>query len=640
MGAELPPGFTLDAAPKSQGPPLPPGFSLDAPFSGPMQEQAAPQPANFSDYVRAGLRIGKQALQSSSAALPVAFAELGANQLTGAISSTAAELAAAAAERMGGNGDQIAQMGSQFTYQPRTPLAQGMQSLGAPASGLVSRGIDWLAQGAGQPGGTKFGEHLIKGGLGVLGLKGLGESVAGEIAGTRAQNAQFAQQNQPVSQVGAASATSQSVAAQANPELQQAVNQLNQKGAQINPEVLNRKIEADSLPVKVKLTAGQATGDPVTLSNERNLRANQPEFAQHFNLQEKQIVENLQAVRDQTGPEVFSTSPVEHGDTLIKAYQDKAAIANKDITAKYQALRDANGGQFPVDARAVLRNATAKLNQELLFDHAPPEIMRTLNRLAENDNMTFQNFESLRTNLARIQRSAADGNVKAAAGVIRGTLEDLPMNMVSGASKQLADVARQASKAQFDALDADPAYKAAVTESVPPDRFVQRFVINGPRDAVATMRQNLVGNDAALQTLGVSTVDYLRQSAGLDSLGNGRLSQARFNKNLQGLAPKLNDLVGPQTADTLQRIGNVARYIQEQPAGSFVNNSNTFTAQAGQAAAKAGEGMVNYAFHGLPIGTFGRRWLMRGAEAKAAANALAPEAGLDYVPNSLPRVKP
>ena len=39
----------------------------------------------------------------------------------------------------------------------------------------------------------------------------------------------------------------------------------------------------------------------------------------------------------------------------------------------------------------------------------------------------FENFESMRTNLARIARSNADGNVKAAAGVIRSALEDIPL---------------------------------------------------------------------------------------------------------------------------------------------------------------------------------------------------------------------
>ena len=54
-------------------------------------------------------------------------------------------------------------------------------------------------------------------------------------------------------------------------------------------------------------------------------------------------------------------------------------------------------------------------------------------------------------------------------------------------------------KARFDALRADPAYKAAENDSVAPDQFVRKF-ITGPsatRDAVTRMRENLKDNDTA-----------------------------------------------------------------------------------------------------------------------------------------------
>jgi hypothetical protein len=57
---------------------------------------------------------------------------------------------------------------------------------------------------------------------------------------------------------------------------------------------------------------------------------------------------------------------------------------------------------------------------------------------------------------------------------------------------------------------------------------------------------------------------------------------------------------------------------------------------AGRAAAmKTAEGATNYAFHGLPVGTFARGILERRMAARLARESWAPEAGLDYTPPNL-----
>lgn len=418
-----------------------------------------------------------------------------------------------------------------------------------------------------------------------------------------------------------------------SPELQRAVVDAAQRtGGAVNPEVLGRHIEADSLPVKIQLTPGQASQDPSMISTEMNNRGRIAGLPDLLNEQNRRLIQNVQAIRDQVGPDVFSANPVEHGDTLIQAYKDKAAVADADINQKYQALRDANGGSFPVSAPTLLKNATSALNQELLLDHAPKSVMSTLGRLADDDNMTYQNFESLRTNLARISRSSTDGNERAAAGVIRSAMEELPLKPGAAELKPLADAARTAARNQFQALDADPAYKAAVNESVPPDRFVQKYVIGAPRDQLALMRDNLKDNETATQTMGVAALDHLRQSAGIDQSGNGTFSQAGFNKHLQALSPKLGSLLDPNTIEQLETLGNVARYTQAQPKGSFVNNSNTLVGALAGHAANAAEGMANVAAKGFPIGTITRKVLQNRSDAKIARDIMKPYGGLADLP--------
>lgn len=417
---------------------------------------------------------------------------------------------------------------------------------------------------------------------------------------------------------------------QASPGLQKAIIDTTRKtGGAVNPEVLNRRLEADSLPVKMNLTEGQATQDPSIISNEQNMRGKHPELAQAFNQQNGALVDNLHAIRESAGPDVFSTNPVEHGDMLIQAYKEKGAAADAQVSANYKALKDAAGGNFPVDANALLNNATKALHGELLYDHAPKAVMSTLGRLADQGNMSFENFESLRTNLARIQRSSLDGNERAAAGVIRNQMEALPLAPGAANLKPLADTARASAKAQFQALDADPAYKAAVNDEVSPDKFVSKFITgsSATRDSVAKMKVNLADNERASQTMGVAALDHLRDQAKIDSMGNGNFASATFNKHLEAMRPKLQSLVPPEQAQQLDTLGNVARYTTAQPKGSFVNNSNTLTGALASHGANVLENVV-------PYGNVIRKGVGMLSDRAAVKRALDPASGLERLKES------
>jgi hypothetical protein len=88
----------------------------------------------------------------------------------------------------------------------------------------------------------------------------------------------------------------------ATPELQQALKELPVN--QINVPTFQRHIEADSLPVPVRLTKGQATGDVVQLSQEQNRRGKDTELAYRFNEQNKALIENVQEIRNRAAPDV------------------------------------------------------------------------------------------------------------------------------------------------------------------------------------------------------------------------------------------------------------------------------------------------------------------------------------------------
>jgi hypothetical protein len=198
--------------------------------------------------------------------------------------------------------------------------------------------------------------------------------------------------------------------------------------------------------------------------------------------------------------------------------------------------------------------------------------------------------------------------------------------------KPLADNARSLAKARFDMLKKDPAYKAAVDDLVPADKFIDKFVINGVNKNINTMVQHLGKDTPAHQHMAAGTVNWLKDKAGIvDEQGN--FSQAGYNKALKKLddVKNLNEIFNPEAASQLKTLGNVARYTQAQPRGAFVNNSNTLVAAYGsikKGVGKTVETGLNVSVPGFQLGTSLMEMRARRAAQKEAQKSLETGAGL------------
>jgi hypothetical protein len=388
----------------------------------------------------------------------------------------------------------------------------------------------------------------------------------------------------------------------ATPELQAAL-----QGKKLDTSFI-RHIEADSLPIPVRLTEGQATGDIIKMSNEQNRRGKDPELARRFNEQNGQLIENINEIRKNAAPDVFGTKTIENSQGIIDAYKTIDANLNQGINTKYQALRDAAGGKFPVDAPKLLQNIESKLQKELLSNEAPKGQFSELQRLAKNNNMTFEDYLSLRRNLGEIARTSTDGPTRKAAGYMIEELEKLPLQESAKKLKPLADEARKAARDRFQMLEKDPAFRAAVDDSVPADKFIDKFVINGVNKNINTMVQTLGKDSPAHQHMAAGTINWLRDKAGvIDEKSN--FSQKQYNAALKKLddVNNLHEIFNPEAASQLKTLGNVANYTQFQPRGAFVNNSNTLVGAMAQSAknafGKTVEGSLNLAVPGVQLGT-------------------------------------
>jgi hypothetical protein len=434
-----------------------------------------------------------------------------------------------------------------------------------------------------------------------------------------------------------------------SPQLRKTVAEASKHG-DLNPESFQRHAEADSLPVPVQLTRGQATQDHRLISHEMNARAKDPALADRFNEQNRQLIDNLDLIRQETSPTTVGNDHIQNGQTLIDAYKAVDEAATADISAKYKALEDANGGTFPVNGKAFVESADAALAKKMKGRYVPAEIAGDLADLREGNAMTFETFENLRTNLAAAGRkaeSSGDGNAAAAIGLVREALESLPIEGEAAKLKPLADEARAAAKARHDRLRADPAYKAAAEDSVKAgeasplaDDFVSKYIVRGKSANIKKMREHLAGDDVAGEAIAAGALNYVKSKSGVNAYTNdGNFSQAGYNKALSELMPKMGDLVPPETAEKLQTLGNVARYTQAQPRGSFVNNSNTFVSQIGNHAANVLEGVVNVKSGGIPIGSMVRKKFSGREEKKFTNESLKPGAGVSMKDVMNPKAK-
>lgn len=438
----------------------------------------------------------------------------------------------------------------------------------------------------------------------------------------------------------AAAASRINAARNISPELEADLRAQTQRGP-LNPEAVDRQIDADALPVRMRLMEGQASKDPEVWSREFNAKGKDPEIAARFNEQNQQLIDNLDEFRRQAAPQAVAHDPVQSGQNLVDAYKAMDEVAETEINAAYKAARDANGGDLPMDGHGFVAAADAALKQQMKARYLPAEIAADLNEFRSGERaMTFADFENMRTNLAAAGRKAeraGDGNAAAAINLTRDALEAMEPIGRAAEVKPLFDKARSLAKARFGRIKADPAYKAAINDDVAAgeasplaDKFVQKYIVGAPRAHLERMMGNLAGDELAMETVRAAPFNYLKQKAGIDPYRNeGDFSQHGYNRALAEVMPKLDLMVGEELAEQAQRLGRVAYDVKGAPAGSFPNRSNTFVAAAAEKAKGIAEQSANTLIGAniVPVGSWAREKLSARTVARESRERMRPAAG-------------
>ena len=562
--------------------------------------------------------------------------EAGATALTGAIAAPLGAATGIVANLRSGQfgtpagiraGEQQAQnLQQQMTYQPRTVKGQEyVQDLqrAFEASKLPPVGVPELAgigpavaeQALGAPGQLKAGFQKLKSELPVVRVEKTNAMQSG----------------------GAAAATNKAMLdeaiGRASPELAAELKAM--KPEQVNKAALENQIVADTLPIPVRLTKGQALQDPSLISFERNERGMKEKLAQHFNDQNKALQENANLIKQKTSEGTFETDYVANAERAIESFKDINKARQSEIKSAYDALDQLGAGKIEVDSKAFGQNAMKALTENEDIDFLPSTIKAKIEAYDGGKPMNFAQYENLRTQIARETRKAQradDGNAVHALTLARSELEKLPLLNETAEAKVIADKARSLAKSEFDLLDKrkdtyNSVYADIVNGSADTKDFIPKVVLRSKNADFAKAVDMLKDNPDAIKQLRAGTLDYIiREST--DASGNFKTGKFTQMVNNLDVNKKLTALFG-EDSQIIKDLAKTGQLIEARPRGAFVNESNTSVANmASQYAKGAAEQGINVAAKGLPIGTMGRQFLEKRAAAKQVKETLKPGAGV------------
>ena len=266
-------------------------------------------------------------------------------------------------------------------------------------------------------------------------------------------------------------------------------------------------------------------------------------------------------------------------------------------------MEDANGGQFPIDISKLKANIDNELKSKLKYNAYEDKlgtIKKDIDSLIEKGNMTFSDFENLRTNLADELRSNGNGTARQAAYIVRDQLEKLPIFGEETGSPQaiqlkaLADKARSLNKERMDVIKSNPAYKSAVKESstledaasqgesLNAEKFHDKFVTKGTPESIRRMKAELADDPQAVQSMVAGELRQAMRKAGL-ATDTPDLNPKQLANYIYDNKGRLQEALGPEGMKDLMELTALSSKVGMPKTGTF-NYSNSFSSMLGEMA--------------------------------------------------------
>lgn len=376
-----------------------------------------------------------------------------------------------------------------------------------------------------------------------------------------------------------------------------------QTGRPMSADAMRRL--ADFRQIGATPTTGEITQDPRLITTQRNLAKVQasmpslgdaPDLAMMQHENAKKVISALQGV------ESSPADAFQAGQMVQGAVKGKDSATSQAVNALYAQARDSAGRAIPLDRRAFINEAMNNLVRENKTAFLPDGVRSLLNQISTGKaSVNGQEFDvpfdvntidSLKTTLANAATSG-DGNVRAAVKAVRMALDNVAPHLdapqVGGqqvVTRQLAgamrapaeslaafDKARAASRAQFNWRESAP-FVADALEGMDPQTFVKRHITGAGYQDLQTLKKEIGGNPELLGAVRRQLVGYIMQAGGADA-DVTKFSSAGMQRALDAIGPKLPVFFSPAEIQTIRSAVNVGKYMQSQPIGSAVNNSNS-----------------------------------------------------------------
>jgi hypothetical protein len=374
-------------------------------------------------------------------------------------------------------------------------------------------------------------------------------------------------------------------------------------GEPLSQDALRRL--SDFRNIGAKPMVGSVTQDPSLLTAERNLAKQQANTTSTLgvNLPE---VQNQNAQRVLTTLESSADSPLDAygtGQGIIKSVEATDAAMTAEKRALYANAETQAGRTIPLDREGFVNQAFDNLAKSNRGGWLPGEVRSLLNDIsAGKAPFTVDTIDMLKTLLAQESRATANGNVRHALSDVRSALENidvapqhrptgstLPITQETASRLRAADAvtprmstealaaldrARASAKSQFDWQKSAPFIEDALGGAAP-DKFVQKHVINAPVEDLAKVQQ-FVQNDPTLkEAVRKQLIEYVMARGKADS-DIVKFSSAGMFDAFNAIGKrKWAMFFTPKEVGQIRSAINVGRYMQSQPIGSAVNNSNT-----------------------------------------------------------------
>lgn len=504
-------------------------------------------------------------------------------------------------------------------------MAKGAEVISKGVTGLGKNVLAQMAArpavqiaGAGTSGAAGGSVREAGGGPGAQFLAALGGGVAGGVAadkligaGNAASNALRSAMTPKTEQVRAADQQIQLTLERSGidwaqiPErvkqgLRQEVAQAMNTGQPLNADALRRLVvfrQTGTTP-----TVGQLTQDPGQITREMNLAktgANSTDVSlQRLPALQNQNTARLLSQLDEAGAANAPTAP-NAARAVIDNLDSNLSRERASVSALYDTARDSGGRSLPLNAGAFNQRASQLLDDANVGSFLPADIRNKLNAIASGQGgfeLNVNSAEQLKTSIGRLQRNSSDGNARMALGLVRQALDETPLldaqrvnpgnlpalpgsvppsNAAAGeASMKAFSDARSANRALMQRIESNPALRA-VYEGVEPDQFAQRFIVGKGATAkdVQALRDEL--SPQATESVRGFLAGYLRDKATGGDRDFVKFGGSTYRAAFREIEEKLGAFFSPEEVAQLKAIGEAAKYMQAQPAGSAVNNSNS-----------------------------------------------------------------